>query len=58
MIVGNSFHTHNVNRAVETTQNSVKPVEKISATDSNQSRQNKQQPDSSSLNSLGQGRLV
>jgi hypothetical protein len=59
MIIGNSFHTYNLNNALQTIQNATKPVEKTAPINGDAPRQNTQQQDNdSSLDSLGQGQLI
>ena len=59
MNIGNSFHTYNLNNALQTIQNAIKLVEKTAPINGDVPRQNTQQQDNtSSMDSLGQGRLI
>lgn len=59
MIVGTTFHTYSNQQATQTAQAPAKPMEKPSPVDGTQAAQNnRQQSHTSSLDSLGQGRLI
>ncbi len=60
MNIGSAFHSYNLTQAVQTAQPPVTPVEKPSASGHNQPRQNQQvqQPNNSSLDSLGGGKVL
>lgn len=59
MIFANSFRSYSIDQTIRTLQDSTKPVEKSSPTDGNQPKQRTQQhATTSSLDSLGQGRVI
>ncbi len=58
MMIGHTFHTYNLNHALQREQLPAKPAENASPHHGNASGQTQPQSNQSSLATLGQGRLL